>query len=300
MPVIVERARAALVPAPRCGYRCDSRPRSRENRSQLVFTTARGRDVVFWQSPRTRKQARPNVRTPTARAAGHRRAADPGRLPRAVRLPVQYPAGEHRSARAAVRRLRPPRRRATRRERGTQIPCRSGLQPDQRQAALSGRAIWPHYRARPLSSRTATRKCSNSTASAPPWSPTGWPNCRSAGQTCRSCSARPANSPRNGPTGSSPPPTPGRSPNTMRCNVSHQRARRHRPRPGSRSTRTQHRRSPRLGPGRRPAGTRPRPAPPRHLAGMARRQRRELTSTAAPRSYAAPRSARTGAARPSA
>lgn len=44
--------------------------RSRENRSQLVFTTARGRDVVFWQSPRTRKQARPKVTTPTARAAG--------------------------------------------------------------------------------------------------------------------------------------------------------------------------------------------------------------------------------------
>ena len=42
--------------------------RSRENRSQIVFTTARGRDAVFWQSPRTRKQARPNVSTPTARA----------------------------------------------------------------------------------------------------------------------------------------------------------------------------------------------------------------------------------------
>ncbi|MFD4365888.1 ERCC4 domain-containing protein [Rhodococcus sp. NPDC058521] len=44
--------------------------RSRENRSQLVYTTARGRDVVFWQSARTRKQARPGVRTPAARAAG--------------------------------------------------------------------------------------------------------------------------------------------------------------------------------------------------------------------------------------
>lgn len=44
--------------------------RSREHRSQVVYTTARGRDVVFWQSPRTRKQARPQVRTPTARAAG--------------------------------------------------------------------------------------------------------------------------------------------------------------------------------------------------------------------------------------
>jgi hypothetical protein len=44
--------------------------RGRENRSQLVFTSARGRDAVFWQSPRTRKQARPNVTTPTARGAG--------------------------------------------------------------------------------------------------------------------------------------------------------------------------------------------------------------------------------------
>ncbi|MGH9065309.1 MAG: ERCC4 domain-containing protein [Acidimicrobiales bacterium] len=44
--------------------------RARENRSQLVFTIARGREAVFWQSPRTRKQARPNVATPTARASG--------------------------------------------------------------------------------------------------------------------------------------------------------------------------------------------------------------------------------------
>lgn len=44
--------------------------RSRENRSQLVFTTARGREAVFWQSPRTRKQARPSVNIPAARAAG--------------------------------------------------------------------------------------------------------------------------------------------------------------------------------------------------------------------------------------
>jgi hypothetical protein len=44
--------------------------RSRENRSQIVFTTARGREAVFWQSPRTRKQARPAVSLPTARAAG--------------------------------------------------------------------------------------------------------------------------------------------------------------------------------------------------------------------------------------
>ena len=44
--------------------------RSREHRSQIVFTRARGREMVFWQSPRTRRQARPDVRAPTARAAG--------------------------------------------------------------------------------------------------------------------------------------------------------------------------------------------------------------------------------------
>ena len=44
--------------------------RARENRSQLVFTTARGREAVFWQSPRTRKQARPQVSLPSARASG--------------------------------------------------------------------------------------------------------------------------------------------------------------------------------------------------------------------------------------
>ncbi|AOS94742.1 hypothetical protein AN480_26970 (plasmid) [Mycobacterium intracellulare subsp. chimaera] len=68
-PVIVER-----VPLRSCHRRGAAidviADRSRHNRSQLVFTQARGRDVVFWQSPRTRKQARPNVRTPTARAHG--------------------------------------------------------------------------------------------------------------------------------------------------------------------------------------------------------------------------------------
>jgi hypothetical protein len=44
--------------------------RSRENRSQFVFAKARGRDVIFWQSARTSRQARPNVAVPTARAAG--------------------------------------------------------------------------------------------------------------------------------------------------------------------------------------------------------------------------------------
>ncbi len=45
--------------------------RGRENRSQIVFTKARGRDMIFWQSARTSRQARPNVSLPTQRASGH-------------------------------------------------------------------------------------------------------------------------------------------------------------------------------------------------------------------------------------
>ena len=68
-PVIVEQVR--LRSCQRRGAAIDViADRSRHSRSQLVFTQARGRDVVFWQSPKTRKQARPNVRTPTARAQG--------------------------------------------------------------------------------------------------------------------------------------------------------------------------------------------------------------------------------------
>lgn len=44
--------------------------RGRENRSQFVLTRARGREVIFWQSARTTKQARPNVGLPTGRASG--------------------------------------------------------------------------------------------------------------------------------------------------------------------------------------------------------------------------------------
>jgi hypothetical protein len=44
--------------------------RGRENRSQLVYTKARGPQVVFWQTPRVARQSRPNVRPPTGHAAG--------------------------------------------------------------------------------------------------------------------------------------------------------------------------------------------------------------------------------------
>jgi hypothetical protein len=70
-PDIVER-----VPVRRCERRGAAvdlvLDRARENRSQFVFTKARGRDVIFWQSARTTRQARPNVAVPTARAAGNR------------------------------------------------------------------------------------------------------------------------------------------------------------------------------------------------------------------------------------
>ena len=68
-PEIVER-----IPLKACARRGAAidvvADRGREQRSQIVFTRARGREMVFWQSPRTRKQARPDVRVPAARASG--------------------------------------------------------------------------------------------------------------------------------------------------------------------------------------------------------------------------------------
>ena len=68
-PEVVER-----VPLRACARRGAAidvvADRGREQRSQIVFTRARGRDMVFWQSPRTRKQSRPDVSLPAARAAG--------------------------------------------------------------------------------------------------------------------------------------------------------------------------------------------------------------------------------------
>jgi hypothetical protein len=45
--------------------------RSRENRSQVVFTTLKGgREGIFWQSARTTRKTRPGLRVPTRRSAG--------------------------------------------------------------------------------------------------------------------------------------------------------------------------------------------------------------------------------------
>jgi ERCC4 domain len=68
-PDIVERV--PLLSCARRGAAIDVvADRAREQRSQIALTKARGRDVVFWQTPRTRRQSRPVVRLPTARAAG--------------------------------------------------------------------------------------------------------------------------------------------------------------------------------------------------------------------------------------
>ena len=69
-PEIVER-----VPVRRCERRGAAidlvLDRGRENRSQFVITRIRGgREAIFWQSPRTTKQARPAVPLPTGRAQG--------------------------------------------------------------------------------------------------------------------------------------------------------------------------------------------------------------------------------------
>lgn len=68
-PDIVERV--AVTRCVRRGASIDLvLDRGRENRSMFVFSRARGREVIFWQSARTAKQARPNVSLPTARASG--------------------------------------------------------------------------------------------------------------------------------------------------------------------------------------------------------------------------------------
>jgi len=44
--------------------------RGRENRSQIIVTNARGRQMIFWQTARTAKQARPAVTLPAPVPAG--------------------------------------------------------------------------------------------------------------------------------------------------------------------------------------------------------------------------------------
>ncbi len=98
-----------------------------------------------------------------------------------------------------------------------------------------------------------------------------WPNFKSAGPACRSCSVKPANLPKNGPTATSPPPTPGPVPKRLRslasarpaARPSNQPNQRRRP-PGSRAAR--------LGPGQRTHSARPRATTTRNPHRLARGQ----------------------------
>lgn len=79
--------------------------RGRENRSQIVFTKARGRDVAFWQSPRTRKQSRPNTTPSRSMAPGvadleiivdsHERYAYGFTQQKATTVERSLPCGDH-------------------------------------------------------------------------------------------------------------------------------------------------------------------------------------------------------------
>ena len=45
--------------------------RKRESRSQFVFASKQGRELIFWQTARTAAQTRPGIRIPARRASGH-------------------------------------------------------------------------------------------------------------------------------------------------------------------------------------------------------------------------------------
>lgn len=107
-PDIVERAR--IRSCQRRGAAIDLiLDRSRENRSQLVFTTAwtRRRLLAIPTHPQTSPPARHD-------ADGTRRrdpvAGDPARHPREARLPLRHAADHHHHPHAALRRLRHRRR----------------------------------------------------------------------------------------------------------------------------------------------------------------------------------------------
>ncbi len=94
--------------------------------------------MVFWQSPRTREQARPDVRLPTARAAGLARSGDRGRRPRALCL-VFRPASGHGHPGPALRRLCSCHRREPGRRSERKSLVDLGVQPDGWPAALRTR-----------------------------------------------------------------------------------------------------------------------------------------------------------------
>ena len=174
---------AAVLRPPGGGHRRRRRP-GREQRSQIVFTNARGREMVFWQSPRTRKQARPDVRLPTARAAG------------IAELEIVVDAHERYAYHFAGQQVRTVRR---------GLPCgdyavAAGGQAGGRRRAQVAAPTWsssltqrppavrPRRAGRPAPRRGGGRgpllaDLQPRTGSGRRWSPTAWPSCRCAGPT---------------------------------------------------------------------------------------------------------------------
>ena len=176
--------------------------RGRENRSQFVFTKARGREVIFWQSARTAKQARPNVSLPTAQAPGgpleiivdaHERYAWNFSHQQATTVRRALPAGDYavaddeRRVIAAV-------------ERKCLADLVATVTNGKLRFAMAALAAVPRAAVVVEDRYSAVFKL---TRSGRAWSPTASPSCRCATRPCRSCSARPASSPRSGRTGSS-------------------------------------------------------------------------------------------------
>ena len=140
--------------------------RPRENRSQLVFTRIQGgREGIFWQTPRTTRQARPGIRVPRRLAAGLAELTI--LIDTRERYPYKFaqqqastqrqalPAGDYGIAHdseiiAVVERK--------------SLPTRPPLIDGQLTYALADMAT---FRAPPSWSRTATPTCSSSTSRSP-------------------------------------------------------------------------------------------------------------------------------------
>jgi ERCC4 domain len=76
--------------------------RPREHRSQLVFTSVQGREAIFWQSARTAAQARPGIRVPRRRAAGHTADGLEILVDTRERYPYRFAGKQARTARRAL------------------------------------------------------------------------------------------------------------------------------------------------------------------------------------------------------
>ena len=180
--------------------------RSRENRSQFVFTKARGREVIFWQSARTAKQARPNVTLPTATRAG-------GPLEILVDAHERYAWNFSHQQATIVRRALPAGDYAVADDDGEIVAAveRKSL-ADLVATVTNGklRFAMPALAALPCAAVVVEDRYSavfKLTASARGWSPTASPSCRCGTRRCRSCSARRGRSLRSGRIASWAPPS---------------------------------------------------------------------------------------------